>query len=192
MEQANHVFSAIWWMWLLRGLALILLGFVAIAWPGLTLAILALFFTVSLLISGVVNVMSGIATMQHQRYWFLTLALGVIEIGFGAYVLKSPGLTISTFVLLLGFAILIRGILEVVEAFDDVFQGSTRMLMLIAGVLAVATGFVILRYSPISGLAFAWVLGVYALISGAITLALSIEARRFTSMMEDSTGLETL
>jgi uncharacterized membrane protein HdeD (DUF308 family) len=95
-------------------------------------------------------------------------------------------------VLLLGFAILIRGILEVVAAFDDVFQGSTRMLLLIAGVLGVVAGFVILRYSPVSGLAFAWVLGVYALIAGAIILALSIEARRFMIMFEQSAELEVL
>jgi uncharacterized membrane protein HdeD (DUF308 family) len=171
-------------MWLLRGLALVLLGFVAIAWPGLTLAILATVFTVSLLISGVVNVMTGIANMTLQKYWFLTLAQGVIEIGFGAYVLKNPHLTVASFVLVLGFAILIRGILEVIEAYDEVYQGSTRMLMLVEGALGVVAGFMILRYSPASGLAFAWVLGVYGIIAGAIILALSVEARKYLTLVE--------
>ena len=171
-------------MWLLRGLALLLLGFVAITWPGLTLATLAIFFTVSLLIAGVVNVMTGIANMSLQKYWFLTLALGVIEIGFGAYVLKSPSLTLASFVLVLGFAILIRGILEVVAAFDEVYQGSTRMLMLVAGALGIVAGFMILRYSPTSGLAFAWVLGVYGVIAGSIILALSVEARKYLTLVE--------
>lgn len=186
MDQHNHVFHTLWWMWLLRGLALLLLGFVAIAWPGLTLATLAIFFTVSLLIAGVVNIMTAISQMAVQRYWFLTLALGVIEIGFGVYVLKNPTLTISTFVLVLGFAILLRGILEAITAFEEAYQGSTRMLMLVTGALGVIAGFMILRYSPASGLAFAWVLGVYALISGAIILALSIEARKYMSLLEVS------
>jgi uncharacterized membrane protein HdeD (DUF308 family) len=171
-------------MWLLRGLALLLLGFVAIAWPGLTLATLALFFTASLLVAGIVNIMTAITQMSSQRYWFLSLALGIIEIGFGVYVLKNPGLTISTFVLVIGFAILLRGILEGIAAFEDSYQGSTRMLMLVMGALAVIAGFMILRYSPASGLAFTWILGVYALVSGAIILALSVEARRFITMLE--------
>ncbi len=171
-------------MWLLRGLALLLLGFVALAWPGLTLATLAFFFTLSILAAGVVNVIAGISVMPHQKYWFMTLALGVIEIGFGAYTLKDPAITVANFVLLLGFAILMRGILEVIAAFDDVYQGTTRILLLIAGVLGIVAGFIILRYSPLGGLAFAWVLGVYALIAGSIVLALAVQARNHLTLLD--------
>lgn len=63
----------IWWMLLLRGLALLLFGIAAVVWPGLTLVTLALYFAVLMLVSGIADMLVAIGAAAHRRSWFVTL-----------------------------------------------------------------------------------------------------------------------
>lgn len=170
MATAKHI----WWILLLKGIALILFGFFTIFWPAVSFIALALVFAFYILLSGVVNIIYGITGISSHRYWFLILALGIFEIGVGAYAINHPRISIAALALLIGFTFLIRGLFEIVASFDDMFMTSHRVLQAIGGVLSLLAGVIVLRY-PISGsIAFTWVLGVYALIVGPMLIALSV------------------
>jgi len=163
-----------WWLILLRGICLIIFGLLAMAWPGITLITLAMLFSVYVFVSGVINIIQGIVSVEKYRYWFLVLALGVLEIAAGAYALTHPLISIATLALLIGFMFSFRGILEIIAAFDIAYSGSMRTYFIIVGILGLIAGVVVLIYPVAGGLAFTWVLGVYALIAGAILVASSI------------------
>lgn len=170
-------FNDLWWLLLLRGIFLILFGLVAIFWPAITFVTLALAFAFFIAIAGVINIVHAVLGITSHRYWFMMLALGVFEVGVGAYALNNLGLSIAALALLIGFTFIIRGVFEVIGAFDDMFRGTTRMLLLVSGILAAIAGIIILRYPETGTVAFTWVMGVYALIAGAITVALSITVK---------------
>lgn len=177
----NMRLSDLWWLILLRGFFLILFGLAAIAWPGMTLATLALIFALYIIVAGVINIVTGVLSGEALRYWFLILLLGVIEIGVGVYTLRSPGVTLGALVLLIGGMFTVRGVLQVIAGFDEAYSDSYKRLHIIAGVLAIIAGIITLRYPASAGLIFTWVLGVYALVAGAIWIALSVTVRELVA-----------
>jgi uncharacterized membrane protein HdeD (DUF308 family) len=160
---------------MLRAVALLLLGVVALAWPGLTLAVLSAAFAAYLLFAGVANLVSGVTSLATTRMWFLDIVVGVVEVGVAAYALKHD-LSAATLILVVGFFLLGRGILEVIAAFDSA-DLQHRNLALFVGALSIVAGFAILRHDASGGVAFAWVLGVYALVAGAVNVSVALRSR---------------
>jgi uncharacterized membrane protein HdeD (DUF308 family) len=188
MDSANRHMRDIWWLLMLRGIALILFGVVAVVWPGLTLIALATVFAVYLLIGGVVDIIAAIRGIAHRTMWFLTLILGLAEVGVGVYILKNR-LALATFIAVIGISLIVLGILEIIAAFEPGEDAGRRFLVIIAGGLSLIAGFITLRYPVSSGLAFTWVLGVWGLVSGAIQVAMCLSLKSQAHELERRAGL---
>jgi uncharacterized membrane protein HdeD (DUF308 family) len=173
MDRVQGHLKEVWWLLMIRGIALILFGVVAVLWPGLTLVIIAAAFAAYLIIAGVVNLIVGVRAIGHMSLWFLTLLLGLAQIGVGIYLVKH-NLVLATFIAVLGFSLIFYGILEVIAAFEPGEDSGRRFLLVIAGALSLIAGIVVILYPASSGLAFAWVLGLWALVSGAIQVAMCL------------------
>jgi uncharacterized membrane protein HdeD (DUF308 family) len=157
-----------------QGLLTVAFGVTAIFWPGLTTMVLLYLVGAYLLVSGIVHVGLGVSGINSQSWWTLTVLLGAVELGFGVYLLRHPLVVFSTFVTLIGFALLIRGLIELVSV---IFEGSgdetSDRVSMISGFLAVVAGIVVLYQTKSSGVTFVWILGVYAIVVGAAQLALA-------------------
>ncbi len=167
--------KVVWWMVLLQGLALLLFGIFAVAWPSLTFIIFSYLFALYVLTAGVVNTVYGISGISRRRGWFLSLALGIVELAVSVYVLKTPFLTLAAFAAVLGITIIFQGIMGIIISFVDLTIG-TRVLDIVGGVLGIIAGFFILRYPLTGGIAYAWVIGIYGLVAGAIRIAIALSA----------------
>lgn len=168
----------LWWMFAFRGLLLALFGLLAVAWPGITLRVLALLFALFLLIGGLVNIVSGVRSLAGNRAWFLRLALGLLEVGIGVYLLSSEVVTkVSVFVIYLGLMFLIEGIIELVEAFAGKRDSGHRVLLGVAGFLGIVAGLILIRYPITAGITFTWVIGLYGIIAGAIGFIYGLSLR---------------
>ena len=176
----------IWWILLIRGIALLIFGLIAVFWPVITFVTLAFVFAFYILLSGVFNLIYSITGMHSHRYWFLVLILGLFEIGVGVYAINHPGINIAALTLLIGFTFMIRGVFEIIAAFDDIFAKSHSVLLTIGGVLSLLVGLLILRYPIAGSISFTWVLGFYALVAGSILVALSFSAK---DLIDEITGV---
>jgi uncharacterized membrane protein HdeD (DUF308 family) len=54
------------------------------------------------------------------------------------------------------------------------------VLTAIGGILGIVAGIIVLRYPIAGGLAYVWVLGLYALVAGSIYIALAIMTKGIT------------
>ena len=170
---------ALWGTLLLRGVLAVLFGIAAVFWPALTLVTLVYLFSAYVLVTGVVNLVQGVMGMRSYSTWYLTLLIGLVELGIGVYLLRHTGVTFATLVLLIGFTLVIRGVLEVVGAFMDMGSwASTRTLLTLGGLASVLAGIIVLMQPETVGVAFVWVLGVYALLVGAMMVAVALDARK--------------
>jgi uncharacterized membrane protein HdeD (DUF308 family) len=176
MERIHSHLREVWWLLLIRGLALIIFGVVAVVWPGLTLLALATLFAVYLLIAGVIDIITGVRAQGHRGLWFLTILLGLGEVGLGVYLLKT-GLALATLIAVVGLALIIIGIIEIIAAFEPGEDPGRRFLLIIGGAITLIAGFITLRYPAASGLAFTWVLGVWGLVWGALQIAMCLSIR---------------
>lgn len=161
------------WATIAKGVILTLFGLVALAWPGVTLVSLVWLVAVYILIAGIMDMVSGIVGIGKD-YWWAKLLLGIAQLCVGVYLIQHPGISLSFFLVLVGFFFLIRGFAEVVMMFMPGLEGSNRFLLAFAGALSIIVGFYMLRYPVSSGLAFIWVIGLYAIIAGPISIVMGI------------------
>src|SRR4030095_6553847 len=114
-NQDEYYLNNAWWVLTVRGVAAILFGLAAIFWPELTLVTLVYLFSAFILIYGIVDIIQGLASIGRGGVgWILTLLLGFLEIGVGVYLLRHTLVAFSTFILLIGFTLIVRGIMEVI------------------------------------------------------------------------------
>ncbi len=92
--------------------------------------------------------------------------------------LRHPHVAFATFILLIGFTLIVRGVFEGVAAFSDSMASTNRVLMIIASVVAILAGIVLLFQPASAGVAFVWILGLYALVTGPILIALSLDLKK--------------
>jgi len=171
---------------ILKGLLLILFGAAAVFWPGETLVTLAYLFSALVLVNGIFDIVFGIGRMVGGAEFIFNRALlllfGIFQVGVGIYLLRHPSVNFRTFILLIGFTLLIRGLFEIV---DGLFEDSTymyRAVMVIGGVLAALAGILIFFQPVAAGIAFVWILGVYALIVGPLLIALALDVARMNRL----------
>lgn len=177
--QEKAYLSNYWWALTLRGLAAILFGLAAVFWPGITLVTLVYLFSAYVLASGIVSVVFGLVSAGRAGMdWMFTLLLGFLEVGVGVYLLRHIGVSFATFILLIGLVLVVRGVMELVAAFTETSTAADRNMLMIAGAISVLAGIVVLRQPESAGVAFVWVLGVFALITGPMLIAFSIDAKR--------------
>lgn len=162
---------------ILGGVAAILFGVAAVFWPQITLVTLLYLFAAFVLVSGIFALFEGIFSIGNKgSSWFLRLLIGVLQIGVGVYLLRHPHVTFATFILLIGFTLIFRGVFDLVTAFTEKLTATGRTLMMIGGAISLIVGVVVLFQPAASGVAFVWLVGLYALITGPITIALAVDA----------------
>jgi uncharacterized membrane protein HdeD (DUF308 family) len=171
--------GSLWALGLVEGIAALLFGIAAVFWPGETIVTLVYLFAAFILVSGIVNLVGGIFLVgMGGSVWIMKVLLAVLEIGVGVYLMRHPHVTFTALILLIGFILIIRGIFEIVAAFIDDLGGGARVMLAIAGGLAILVGIYML-FQPVSGgVAFVWALGLYALIAGPVMIADSLREHR--------------
>ncbi|MDB5164220.1 MAG: hypothetical protein JWS12_838 [Candidatus Saccharibacteria bacterium] len=169
------VVNDLWWMGAIQATLAIFFGITAIFWPGLTLLTLVFLFSAFVLAWGFIEIVNGLLSIRRRNTWWVTSLLGLIGLGVGIYLVRHPGVSFGTFILLIGLTLIARGVLDGVRAFVDGGNTTTRTLSLIIGLFAIIAGILILVQPIAGGVAFVWILGLYALIYGAFTLAIALE-----------------
>ncbi|NIH83710.1 HdeD family acid-resistance protein [Amycolatopsis granulosa] len=106
------------WPFYLLGVLWIVVGVIALAWPGITLLALAVLVGAGFVVGGIGQIAAALTWRRRLPLWGLWLALGVVTLLIGVVAPVWPGLTILTLAIWLGIALLVRGIGELWFAFQ--------------------------------------------------------------------------
>lgn len=164
-----------------RGMLAILFGVAAVFWPNLTFVTLVYLFAGFVLASGLLTLVGNLANLYNTDASFLSrvvaLVLGIVEVGVGVYLLRHTDVKFDTFVLLAGFTLVLRGLVEVVVGLFEEGGAMYKMVMVVGGLLAGVAGVLVLFQDQSDGVSFVWVLGLYALLAGPMALALALDLK---------------
>ena len=164
----------IWWLFLLQGIAGILLGLMLLTYPGATVVILVTFLGFYWLFTGVMALVR--VFVDRSVPWIWSLLVGIVGILAGLLVLRHPllaALTVpTTIVIILGMQGLIMGVLDIVGGFQG---GGARSFFL--GVLNIAIGALLLGSPLLAALSLPLVFGILLLIQGAGLVILAFRIR---------------
>jgi uncharacterized membrane protein HdeD (DUF308 family) len=112
--------SSIWWVFLLQGLAGIVLGLMLLTEPGATMVALTTLLGFYWLIVGVLALVQ--VFVDRSTPWMWSLLSGIVGILAGLFVLRHPliaALTVPTIlVVILGVQGLVMGVIEIIGGFQ--------------------------------------------------------------------------
>jgi uncharacterized membrane protein HdeD (DUF308 family) len=108
------------WRWLhgVLGALFSITGIMALVEPLQTFGILALLVGWYLMLKGIADIVVSIADRHRLPLWGLLLASGIIELAVGVWAIGYPGRSSWLLIVWVGLAALVRGVTEIVLAFQ--------------------------------------------------------------------------
>lgn len=179
----NETGDSLWWMGVVEGALTILFGIAALFWPGLTLTVLVYLFSAYVLIWGVVEIIHSFIDIGKGNWW-LRLIFGLFALGVGVYLVRNPEVSFGTLVLLIGFTFIVRGLMDIIGSLVEKRSATSRTLSIIGGAAAIILGIFVLRQPVEGGVAFVWLLGLFALFFGPLMIAMAFDVHKVVDRHE--------
>jgi uncharacterized membrane protein HdeD (DUF308 family) len=166
------------WGWVLAfGLVTVVLGVIALAWPGRTLLVVAVLFGIQLIVMGIFRFVGAFAAEDVTGGTRALFALlGVLSLIIGLYAVRHVLITLLALALLLGIFWIVSGAIELFTAMSH-REMRGRGWSAFMGILSVLAGLVVLVYPGISLLVLAVFLSVWLLVYGGMQIALAFQIR---------------
>lgn len=172
--------KSVWQLSLVLGLSTLTLGILAVVWPGETTLVVGIIFGVYLLISGVVQVMTGLLGESAHRV--LSVISGALSIVVGAlcFNFNDQYLISSNAVLLLGIWIGIGWLFRGVSTSSIAFSNKAlpnRAWLIFVGIVTVIGGVVLIAF-PFTVVSLTWVVGIWAIVLGVFEIVAAFQLRK--------------
>jgi uncharacterized membrane protein HdeD (DUF308 family) len=118
--------------------------------------------------------MEAVVGKLGQNWWLLLLE-GIISVLLGVYALTRPGITLVALIVVWGLFALVNGVIQVVRSFGDAHDGHSAWgWQLAAGLVGIVAGLVILRWPGISALFVLFLVGIWAIVTGIVSIVHAI------------------
>lgn len=163
-----------WWAFLMRGIFAILFGIGALAFPGITLLVLLVLFGFYCLVDGFASL--AMAFEAEKKGWYIIG--GLVSLAAGVITFARPGVTALALLFVIGFWAIVRGITDVVVAFEIRKLVEGEWMLALGGVVSVLFGLLVLARPAGGALALIWLIAFFALILGFLLVGVGFKLRR--------------
>lgn len=171
-----------WWAVALRGAVAILFGLLALIWPSITLIVLVALFGAYALVDGIIGL--GTAFLgggdrsrdRSRRGWLIVE--GIAGIILGVVTFAWPGITALVLLWVIAAWALATGVLEIVAAIRLRYEIEGEWLLAVSGVLSILFGILLIVWPAAGALALVVLIGIYAIVFGAVLVGLGLRLRR--------------
>ncbi len=167
-----------WWVLMLRGVAAIIAGIVAISLPLPTLVSLMWVFGLFSIADGAVGVVLGMRGEPNGTVWWTMIILGVLAIAAGILAFLSPGIAALALLTIIAWSAILRGVFEIAAAIKLRKHIDDEWVLALSGVLSIAVGIMLLTKPGAGLVALVLLIGAYMMALGVMAIALSLRLRR--------------
>jgi uncharacterized membrane protein HdeD (DUF308 family) len=166
-----------WWVLVIRGIIAIIFGIIALAYPGLTVATLVIFFGAWVLVDGVFRVIGAIGHHASDPEWGWHLVIGIVGIIIGLLTFHAPRVTALALIIYIAAWALMIGVTEIAYAIKMRREIKGEWFLILMGVISIVFA-VMLLWNPLPGaLALVWLIGWYAIVFGILGIILGFRLR---------------
>lgn len=164
-----------WWILLLTGIALILLGIYVFMNPLASYAGLSIYFAVALFFNGVFEITFSLSNRKSVNGWVWFLAGGIFDLIIGIFLILNPVVAAASLPLFVGLWLLCRNISIIIRSFDLKQAGLPDWGWLLVSGLGGVVFSVLIISNPIFGAGALVIWTALALFSvGALNIYLGI------------------
>jgi len=173
---------------ILLGVLAIIVGIIAIAWPGVTILALVILFAVYAFIDAGLQAMRAFSSRSAGPV-IGHLLLALVDLAAGVIALVWPKPTALVLVIVVAAWALVGGFFEIFAAFQSGETAGTRALFIIGGLVSILFGILLFARPGVGAVTLALLFGLFALIYGVSQITMGVELRRtgktLTSVRED-------
>ena len=162
---------------ILLGVLAIIVGIIALAWPGVTVLALVILFAVDAFTGAGLQLARAFSSRTAGPV-FGHLLLALAGLAAGVVALVWPGPTALVLVLVVGIWAFIGGCFEIVAAFGSGETAGTRALFILGGLVSIAFGVVLFARPNVGAVTLALLFGLFSLIYGVSQITTGVELRR--------------
>lgn len=164
-----------WWVLLLRGILLIIVGVLAFVSP----LVWVTFVGIYMLFDGFSLLMAGFSDQPAGQSRWPLLISGVLGLVAGLIVLWNPELGGLTLTIVIAAWAIITGILTIISAIRVREEIDNEWWLIISGVLAIIFGILVFQNVLAGVLTIAWIFAIFAIVAGILSIALAFRVRDF-------------
>ena len=176
-DQAHEMMKDVadhWGLIVVLGVLSVILGLLAIAYPGATIVTISIFFAAWLFVSGIFYLISSFTRDGDTGSRVLSAILGVLSIIVGWVLLRTPFQSVEVFIFVIGIFFLIQGVMTFIGAFA---RKAGRNWGIASGLLGIIAGLIVLTYPISSAVTLALIAGIWLVILGVMQVVAGIQLR---------------
>jgi uncharacterized membrane protein HdeD (DUF308 family) len=167
-----------WWTFVLRGIAAIAFGVLTFIWPGVSILSLVLLFGAYAIVNGAFNLALAARGPAGEDRWGSMVFEGAASIVAGVLTIIWPGISALVLLFLIAAWAIVTGVAQVVSAIRLRKHIRNEWLLGVMGVLSVVFGVLLMIFPGAGALAVVIWIGAYAVVIGALMIALGIKLRQ--------------
>jgi uncharacterized membrane protein HdeD (DUF308 family) len=173
-----------WGLSSLNGILMIGFGIIAIAFPSLTIAVISIYFAITIMAGGFILSLFAYKHRHELLNWKTRLTEGLLSLALGLVIVFNPQSAAAFLIIIVGLWALFIGVVFVVSYFSKSSTDIIRVFNLIAGLVSLVMGGIVV-FNPFESSRFVVILiGIYALAFGIFTMVYS---SKFIKSQEDDT-----
>ncbi len=178
-----------WYIHLIIGLIFIATGIWVFTSPLHSYVALTVVFSISFLLSGIMEIFFAISNSKVLDNWGWTLALGIFTALIGVILIANPAISALTLPLYVGFMLMLHSFWAIGSAFDLKDYGVKGWgISLFIGILGVVFATLIIVRPVIGGITLVIWTGLALIASGAFNLFLSNKMRKIHKNWDNITA----
>jgi len=172
-----------WWVLLLRGLAAIVFGLITYANPGISIAVLVLFWGAYALVDGIFEVIAGV-----RAKWGSLILLGVLGIIAGIVTFMWPGITALVLLYIIAFWAIVAGVMQIAAAIRLRKEIQNEWLWILSGLCTLILGGLLIARPGAGAVSLVWLIASFAIAWGVLLVILSFRLKGFHGRMAAKTA----
>jgi uncharacterized membrane protein HdeD (DUF308 family) len=162
---------------ILIGVLAVIIGIVAIAWPGVTILALVIMFAIYAFADAGLQTMRAFNSRRAGPV-LGHLLLALVDVAAGLFALAWPAPTAWVLVIVVAAWAFVGGLAEIGAAFQAGEGAGTRALFIIAGLVSVLFGILLFSRPGVGAVTLALLFGLYALIYGFSQITTGFQLRQ--------------
>ena len=175
---------------ILLGILAVIVGIIALAWPGVTILALVILFAVYAFIDAGLEAMRAFSSRTAGPV-FGHLLLGLISLAAGVIALVWPSPTALVLVLVVGIWAVAGGVVEIVNGFRSGETAGTRAMFILTGLVSVAFGVLLFARPGVGAVTLALLFGLFSLVYGISQITLGVQLHQVGRSVRPPSALRT-
>jgi uncharacterized membrane protein HdeD (DUF308 family) len=170
-----HALAENWWLLLLRGIATVVFGILAVTWPGRTLLTISFLWSVYVIADGILALwaaISGNGGTITPRWWLALI--GITGILAGSLIFVWPEITERVSLMVIASWALATGALEMYGAIRLHKEIEVEWMMALSGLLSFVLGGTLIARPGAGALAVMSLISSIAILIGCVYVSLAL------------------